>query len=274
MREKKSTMSRKFTRLFLVLIAVVSLGFWGLSQRYVTPILVYHSVNYSNNPKVLVPIYEGVVTGNIVTPENFFRQMDYLQKHQYNVISLNELVTATVAKSSLPAKSVVITFDDGYADNYVHAFPVLKKYGFPATIFVLVATVGQDGWLTWAQIKEMDTQGIDIGSHTVNHAYLPEISEEKQHYEIEESKKILEEKLGHAANYIAYPAGGFAGQIKTIVKDAGYKGACTTNRGFEKFNRDVYELKRIRVSNKDDSFFLWAKLSGFYNLFRSAKSPY
>jgi len=253
-----------FIIVLVLLIIVAGAFFFWLPSRYVVPIIMYHQVAYSEHPQP-----------NWVSPENFEWQMAYLKDHRFNVIRLGELVESTQAGRSLPRKTAVITFDDGYENNYAHAFKILKKYGFPATIFVPSDKVGTEGRLTWAQMKEMIASGIDIGSHTRTEIYLPDASVERQRQEIQISKDILEQNLGTTVDHFAYTIGGFSEGIKEIVKGAGYKAACATNRGYDRFNKDVYELNRVRFSDKDNrKDYLWIKLSGYYNLFRKAKNPY
>jgi peptidoglycan/xylan/chitin deacetylase (PgdA/CDA1 family) len=212
---------------------------------------------------------------NWVSPENFEFQMNYLKKNGFKVISLDELVESIKSERRLSRKSVVITFDDGYEDNYTNAYPILKKYGFPATIFLVSDSIDTEGFLTADQIVEMHNNRIDFGAHTRTHAYLPDHSREKQLDEIGNSKKILEDKFHFDIDYFAYPNGGFSDDIKSIVQSAGFKGACATNRGFDKFNKDVYELKRVRFSDKDVHLnYLIAKLSGYYNMFRKSKKSH
>lgn len=247
----------------VLLILASGFGLW-LSDKYVVPIMMYHNVEQSDTSRP-----------NWVSPERFRWQMQYLKKHGYRVIRLAELVEAIKEGKSLPRKTVVITFDDGYANNYTHAFPILQEYQFPAIIFVPSDLVGQEGFLTWAQLREMFQAGIDIGSHTHTHAYLPELPLDEQRDQIFQSKRRLEEKLGIKIDYFSYQTGGFDEQIKALVKEAGYKGACTTNRGYDRFNKDVYEFKRIRFSDQDHrQDYLWMKLSGYYNLFRKTRKPF
>jgi len=247
----------------LFIIATGGFLIW-LSSHYVVPIMMYHNVNYTDVPKA-----------NTVSPQNFERQMQYLKDRGFHVLSFDELVQSVKRGESLPKKSAVITFDDAYEDNYTHAFKILKKYGFPAIIFAPSDLIGQDGHLNWEQIGEMAESGIAFGSHTRYHSYLPDLSADKQREEIIESKSNLEKRLGVAVDYFAYPIGGFSDSIKQIVEEAGYKGAAATNRGYDRFNKDVFELNRIRFSDKDDrNDYLWIKLSGYYNLFRAAKNPY
>ena len=200
--------------------------------------------------------------------------MAYLKNHHYKVLPLGEVVDAIKAGKHLPFKSVVITFDDGYEDNYTEAYPILKKYGFTATIFLISDSINTDGFLKLEQIRDMLAHNINFGAHTRTHAYLPGVSTQQRRDEIFGSKKILEEQLGVKISNFAYPTGGFNDEIKKIVEEAGYASAVTTNRGHDRFNHDLYELKRVRLSDHDTrNDYLWSKLSGFYNLFRKLKEP-
>ncbi len=258
----------KVRKIFIILIVFIffigSCFLLWVSNNYVVPIMMYHNVDNTHYSE-----------GNWITPENFERHMIYLKEHGYNVISLDELVTAIKEKQHISRKTVVITFDDGFENNYTNAYPILKQYGFPATMFIPSDLVNTKGRLTWEEIKEMAKHGVDIGSHGRVGEYLPSFSKKRQRDEIFTSKRILEDKLGRKISYFAYPIGGFTQDIKKMLVSAGYKGACTTNRGFDKKNLDVFELNRIKFSNKDNSdIILWAKLSGYYNLFRGYRAPF
>lgn len=234
-------------------------------DKYTVPILMYHRVAYAGASGEL----------NVVGQKSFDRQMKFLYKHGYQVISLDDLVDGILKGSLFNRRSVVITFDDGYEDNYIKAFPTLKKYDFPATIFVISDSVGTPGFMTWQQLKEMQDANVKVGSHTRHHVYLPDVHDQSQlENEITNSKKLLESNLETQVEYFSYPSGGYTEEIKEIVKNAKYKGACATNRGYDRFNTGVFELKRIRINNNDSAVVMWAKLSGYYNLFRSSKNSY
>jgi len=257
---------------FLGFLAVVLAGvfyFIWFSPKYTVPILMYHEIGYGK--------------GNFfVTPEEFVKQMEYIKKNGYEVITFDELVRSIKDKKSLKRNKVVITFDDGYKDNFQYAYPVLKKHGFPATIFLISDFAGKTlsngkEFLNWDQMVLMSKDGISFGGHTKTHFYLGVVKDERAAFEqIAGSKKAIEEKIGMPVDYFCYPSGGFNEKTKELVAKAGYKGACTTNRGFAKFNRDVYELKRIKVTNSDMAkpFSFWVKLSGYYNILRKEKNPY
>lgn len=253
-----------FTKKTLISIAVAALVAVGamaawVNSRYAVPILTYHHVG------------EGSAPLNNVSAASFAQQMDFLHRHGYRVIPFSELVEIIEKGKSLPRRTVVIQFDDGFADNYTNAFPILKQHGFPATVFLISDSVGTPGFVTWDQAREMDAHGFRVGAHTRHHAYLPGVSPEQVKDEIIGSKRIIEENLGHRIEHFAYPSGGFTNAAKVIAKEAGFTAAVTTNRGWDKHNRDLYELKRIRVKDSDGTIALWAKLSGYYNVFRKCR---
>ena len=245
-----------------ILISVTVFVVW-LRGQSVVPILMYHHVR--PNP---------VKDLNTDSPLSFEKQMAFLSKYRYKVITLDEYIAIKKNGGKFSRNTVVITFDDGYDDNYTYAFPILKKYHFPATMFVISDYVGQEPFLTWQQVREMSNEGVIIGSHTRHHRYLPNVLDEELHNQIEGSKRIIEEHLGKEVNYIAYPTGGFTQMVKDVVKSAGYIAGFTTNRGQDKSNQDFFELKRIRVNNKDSQLTLYAKFSGYYNVFRKTKESH
>lgn len=256
---------RKFLSiLFSVIILLGVFYFSWFYPKYTTPILMYHNISYG----------EG---SSFVTPENFAKQMEYIKRNGYEVITLDELAGSIKDKRRLKRNKVVITLDDGYQDNFEYAYPVFKKSGFPAVIFLPTDYMGRKGHLNWGQIRLMSKDKISFGGHTKTHLYLGSENNDKiLREEIAGSKKAIEQEVGAPADYFCYPIGGFNARAKEIVKEAGYKGACTTNRGFTRMNRDVYEIKRIKVTNSDMTkpFSFRLKLSGYYNLFRGGKESY
>lgn len=234
-----------------------------LKANYVAPILMYHSIN----PQA--------IAGRMLTvsPETFERQMRFLKTRRYKVLPLGELAGLIKDKKKIPAGTLAITLDDGYKDNYIYAFPVLKKYNLPAAVFIIVNEVArpQNDRLSWEEIKEMQSSGlITFGSHTLGPEPLINIkSEDELKRQIRESKKILEEKLGRPVNLFSYPEGRFNEKIKKLVIDAGYKAAAATNPGKKFANDDAFALKRLRISeNAANPFVFWVETSGFYNFLR------
>ncbi|MFC1480346.1 polysaccharide deacetylase family protein, partial [Candidatus Omnitrophota bacterium] len=245
----------------ILALCAFSFYFFYMRPRRVIPILVYHAINSDKSSTLNV------------TAKNFSRQMAFLQRSGYSVMSLDELVDGINKGTGFIPKTVVVTFDDGYEDNYLNAFPVLAKHSMPATIFLITGYVGvREGYMNWDQVRLMIENGIDFGGHTRNDVYLPSVEDTRRLWdEVAGSKEDIELKTGKEAGYFCYPIGGFNEKVKSAVKKAGYKGACTTNRGFDRLNHDVYELNRVKVTNSDTTkpFHFRAKLSGWYNLFRS-----
>jgi len=253
------------TLLFVLIIGSIGFTFW-LRDRYVVPILTYHHVG----------IPSGKWRLNTVSEKSFDYQMCFMKRHGFEVISFDDLVEGIKEGHQFARNTVVIQFDDGYEDNYKYAFPILKKYGFPAIVFLVSDKINTPDFLTWDQMKEMEKYRFTAGAHTRHHVYLPKEVPDVQLDEIAGSKKVIEDHLGHKIDYFSYPTGGFTDSIKIMVQNAGYKAAVTTNRGKDRFNIDLYELKRIHMSNTDDQYsglVLWFKLSGYYNLFRQFKKP-
>jgi peptidoglycan/xylan/chitin deacetylase (PgdA/CDA1 family) len=259
-------MTRFPKRLFLLLLcAVLALGAAeiGLQRFYVVPIIMYHRV-----------AEDVTLRADTVSQKYFEYHLNYFRKHRYQVLTMDEFIDGIKKQRRFSRRSVVLTFDDGTEDNFTLAYPILKRYGYPAIIFVSAEMIGQDGYLTWDQIRNMGSQGIAFGSHGLTHVYLPNSSPAVQRVEIEQSKRKLEQELKQSIKYIAYPIGGFNDNIKSLVRTAGYQAAVTTNRGQNRLNQDLFQLNRIRFSDKDNSaVILWVKLSGYYNIFRKPKSP-
>ncbi len=251
----------------LIIIFLIS-GFYGyIRPKYTVPILMYHRIDQG-----------GAHSSLSVSPKNFRRQMQFLSRHNYNLITLAEFTEAKLKKEELPRNSVVLTFDDGYADNFDYAYPVLKEQHLPATIFVIVDAIGEEGYLNYAQVREMASSGlITFGSHTLSGAYLPGKTELQLKREIGGSKRILQGRLNREIDFLCYPIGGFTAPIQEIARKYGYQAACSTNRGLLKSckNEDLFALKRIKIKDSFPNIFVfWLKVSGYYNLFRRVREPY
>lgn len=201
------------------------------------PVLMYHSVEYEKDNPVRIPT------------KNFREQMKYLYDNNYKTLSLDDLNRYFEGEIEIPEKSLVITFDDGYEDNYINAYPILKEYGFKATIFAITNTIDKDSsYLTTNQLIEMQQNGIDIESHTVSHVKLGELPYEKQLSEFKNSKEILEKLLNKKVNYIAYPFGSYNENTLKAIKEAGYDMAFTTNGRWSGKDDGIYTLDRVYIS--------------------------
>jgi len=253
-----------------IIVLVLTVGVIGariwLKSKYIIPVLMYHHVDENWQKSKLS-----------VSPESFKRQMEFLKKRGYNVISMAGLINAVKSGQRLPAKTVAITFDDGYEDNYLNAFPILKEAGVQATMFIAVNHLGREGYMNWEQVKELSaSRVIDIGSHTLNHAWLPAQDDEALIREIAGSKERLEKETGHAVKVLSYPLGGFNEKVRKVTEEAGYAGACATNPeiDFKDGGRkhDPYAMARNRISRTSDNLLVFAiEISGYYNWIKSIR---
>jgi peptidoglycan/xylan/chitin deacetylase (PgdA/CDA1 family) len=241
-------------------------GFY-LRGKYVAPILMYHCVIPNADP----------ANRMAVTDKAFARQMRFLREHHYNVLPLAELADLIRKKEKIPPRSIAVTFDDGYKDNYAYAFPVLKKYRIPATIFIIINDVGLPHKLNWQEIKEMQDSGlVAFGSHTLGPEPLVNIvSAAELRRQVFESKRILEERLGREVGIFSYPEGRFNYGIRKLVIEAGYKTAVATNPGRDYPDDDSFALKRMRITASADNLFVfWLEASGYYSFLREWKYQY
>lgn len=201
------------------------------------PVLMYHSVGIDKNNPV------------VINPQILEEQFKYLKDNGYSTITLDDLYSYLENDAQIPEKSVVLTFDDGYENNYTEMFPLLKKYGFRATIFMISSYVDKNAdFLTSAQLKEMDAYGVDIESHTVNHEHLKTLTKDKQLDTITQSKTFLEKLLNKKINYIAYPYGEYNKDTLTCTETAGYKLALTTDGRWAMKKNGILSLDRVYIS--------------------------
>lgn len=212
-------------------------------------------------PKILVLNYHQVndsATSLAVPVADFDSQMAYLVDNGYIAITPDALLSALEGELELPPKPMLITFDDGYTDNYENAFPILQKYGLRATIFIIPAFVGKSGYMTWDELKEMEENGITMQSHTLNHIALEELPDDGLRVELLNSKRIMEEKLGHAVDFVAYPTGTYNLHIAAIAKEVGYKGAFTIKYGNVDLGSNLFALERVPI------FHTYTTMKDFY----------
>ncbi len=230
---------------------------------YYLPILGYHRVGESRGDHV------PTVSGSA-----FERQLASLARWRYQVLPLDQVMQVVGKSGAASKRCVAITFDDGYEEVHSVAWPILKRFGFPATVFVTPNEVGLPGFATWEQVAEMAGNGMSVGSHTINHIYLPMASEPQLVEEIVESKRMIETRVGRPVRYISYPVGGYTPLAITVAKQAGYVGGCTTNRAASRWRVDPFALRRIKVTERDANPLLFrAKVSGYYDLFRKLRHP-
>ena len=219
------------------------------------PILMYHHVAPAPAPGDIYP-------GLTVTDADFAAQLAYLRAQGYHTIDLRQLFGALYTHKALPARPVVLTFDDGYLDNYTHALPILRHAKDKAEFNIITGfvgrTLGVNTYMTWPQIKALAAAGMEIESHTINHPDLGILPEDKVRYELRDSRAALQRELGIPVQFFAYPDGqpfksGTAEAQALLLKllpAYGYVGALldgplTTSR---QDAQTPYQLERIRVS--------------------------
>lgn len=208
--------------------------------KYV-PVLMYHHV-------MDFPAAREISATKLnVSPETFRQQMDYLIGKGYSVVGLDELLPM-ISAGSLPAKPVVLTFDDGYRDFYDYVYPVLREKNIKATVFVISQFIGGEMYLEWWQLREIAGSGlVSIGDHTLNHFSLLKLSPEEEKNQIVSAKNVIEQNTGVSAELFAYPYGSADQNARGILKENGFTAAVTTVAGSTQCAGLPYDLQRIRI---------------------------
>ncbi len=180
-----------------------------------------------------------------VTIDRFREQMGWLAENGYRSLTLDDVL----APGCPLEKGVVITFDDGWADNFSHALPILGEFGLGATVFVVTGFVGTTGYLDWERLREMSGCGISLQSHTVSHRPLEELGDDEVAEELGASKKALEDRLGTAVDFVSMPQGSWNRRILGAARAAGYRGVCTSEPGFGHSLGTPAVFSRINVAD-------------------------
>lgn len=205
------------------------------------PILMYHHINTSwdtNDPNGF---------GLTVTPIQFEKQVSYLASNGYSTINLSDLYKALYQDGVLPEKPIILTFDDGYRDNYDYAYKILAKYGKKGTFFVISDAIGTNSYLTADQIKEMSDAGMDIQSHTKTHAELAKADIAKLTVELGIAKKEIEKLTEKPVYFIAYPFGQYNERTIRVAKSQGYLAGLSTAYDRIQDNAKMFDLKRVSI---------------------------
>jgi peptidoglycan/xylan/chitin deacetylase (PgdA/CDA1 family) len=222
-------------------VAVVALN---TTTSVRVPILMYHYISTptDENDKIRVDLS--------VTPANFEAQMKYLTSEGYHTIKLSDLAEYLISGTRLPSKPIVLTFDDGYLDNYQNALPILKKYNQVGTFFIITGFVdeGRTGYMNWDQIEELAIEGMEIGSHTMSHLDLRNRTRAFLNTEIVSSKLTIESRIGTPVKSFCYPSGKYDARTLDVVRAADYLVAVATDsQGVIQSANYIYELRRVRV---------------------------
>ncbi|REE98926.1 polysaccharide deacetylase family protein [Thermomonospora umbrina] len=212
--------------------------------RPAVPVLMYHSVNARPSQ---------ATRRLAVRPDTFARQMGLLAERGFTPVTVSDLLAGN---DPPPAKPVVITFDDGYADFHANALPVLSELKFPATLFVTtgwLADAGPDGagrppgrTLTWAQVREAADHGIEIGGHSHSHPELDQVPGTALFEELTRNKGLLEDRLGRPVRTMAYPYGYSSARVRRAAREVGYESACAVANRLPR-DEDALALPRLTV---------------------------
>jgi peptidoglycan/xylan/chitin deacetylase (PgdA/CDA1 family) len=206
------------------------------------PILMYHYIRTPPSTKIDLLGYR-----LSVAPDVFRAQMDWLHTMGYHTVTFNQVRAYFAGTQGLPPRPVVITLDDGYRDLYTTAYPILRAHSFTAVAYIVPNFVGWPEYVTRDQILEMDRGGIEIASHTMDHADLARMSWGSAMYQLVQSKRWLESLVGHPVVDFAYPSGKFTSQTVAAVQQAGYDTAVTEQVSVMHSRADRYTWARVRV---------------------------
>jgi peptidoglycan/xylan/chitin deacetylase (PgdA/CDA1 family) len=212
-------------------------------RRLMVPILMYHRIN-------VAPATAPAITRRLtVHPTDFARQMRWLKRHRYRTITQHQLFDALVEGRPLGRRPIMITLDDGYRDAFYKAAPVLSRLGFRATAYVISGRVvdGDRDFLSWGLVRGLERRGIEIGSHSVSHRDLTQLSDHEALHELVRSRRALERGVCHPVPWLAYPFGSHDPRIQRLARQAGYVLAVTTEHGALQTAGRPLALRRLRV---------------------------
>ncbi len=231
----------------------------GSGRTLTVPILMYH---YLSSP----PSDANAIRLDLsVRPEQFETHLAYLRQAGYETISMKQLAFALSGLTDLPPKPIILTFDDGYRDNYEYAFPTLRKYGYSATFFIFTQPIDTQNinYISWDMVIEMDRAGMEFGSHSYSHPDMSGRGIDFLVFETLASKEAIEERTGEPVRFFAYPSGQYDNLTSDVIKSANFWGAVTTQWGATQSYDDRFEMTRVRINGTDTAADLAQKLSIF-----------
>jgi len=212
----------------------------GQQLTLTIPILTYHYLEAVQDGKDKLRVKLSV------SPDAFEEQLQALAEKKYRTIFVREIPAILNGSGAVSLKHIALTFDDGYEDFYIDAFPLLKKYNVKATVYVVNDFIGKPDYLTEGEIRVLLSSGlVEIGCHTLHHADLTKIPLDQARSEIADAKRQYEKKFARRMDTFAYPYGEFTRKIVALVKQAHFTAAVTTQKGFLQSSKNIFTLKRI-----------------------------
>lgn len=221
-----------------------------MTRDFAVPVLMYHRVCDLTEAEERNQLVRDLT----VSPADFEAQVKYLRDTGFTFLHISEIQDALRNGQPLPVKAVAITLDDGYRDNFTHAFPILEKYGAKATVFMVTNNFGRPARLSWDDARAMNARAVAFESHSVSHPDLTTVSNEQLRTEVVDSKSILERGLGQRITSLAYPAGAFDSRVELALQAAGYDAGWKKGGGavLPSDRNRPYQLPRIRVHGRTD----------------------
>lgn len=215
------------------------------------PILMYHAIGAAPPDAAMPELF--------VPQAEFAEQLEWLANRGYHAVTMGQLFEAWQQGTPIPPKPVVLSFDDGLRSQYVGALPLLRERGWPGVLNLKLESLEQ-GELSAAMVREMLAAGWELGSHTLTHPDLAELSGGALEAEVADSRERLAERFGVPVDFFCYPGGSYDDEVLAAVKAAGYAGATTTREGLAD-PETPYELARIRIGPGDGAAGLKRKLA-------------
>jgi len=219
----------------------------GVARRLRVPILMYHYVS-------VPPADADAIRRDLsISPQQFEAQLKYLKEAGFTSITLHDLMLYLTMGYSLPEKPIILTFDDGYADNYEFAYKLLRKHGFIGTFFLVTAFQDESRpeYMSWDNVVEMHAGGMEFGAHSYNHADLRKQSVDYLVWQILGPREAIEERIKEPVRFFSYPSGAYDDQVVAVLRSAHYWGAITAHQGVLQSSQHPFDLQRIRIRGGD-----------------------
>lgn len=226
----------KYKKVFLILIPflLLNLSVVGQQADSSVPVFAYHRFGDDRYPSTNVEM------------DIFRQQLQYLKDNDYTVLSLGEALEALDSKV-LPDKAVVLTVDDGYESFYTNAFPVLKEFGYPVTIFINTDLVGGKSFMSWQQLKDIHEAGMEIGNHSHSHPHFVNAANPRLTFkeDVSKAQELFEKHLGFQPDLFSYPYGEYTQEIAAKARDMGFKAATAQRSGVLGISTNRYAIPRF-----------------------------
>lgn len=227
---------------FLWLEAIIGIAFCHADQNTNINCFVYHRFGDNRHPSTNID------------PDEFQKHLTYLKDHKFNVVTLGDALLLLRHDKIIMENTVVLTIDDGYASFYEHGMPLLRQYGFPATLFVNSGSVGSADFMSWKQLEQIQREGIEIGNHSHSHSHFVNFGPVQQirlfREDLRQSQHMFKERLGQSPTLYSYPYGEYTVPMLTVLKEEGLIGAAAQNSGVISEQSNLFALPRFPVAGK------------------------